>query len=126
MYKVSFYNKFFHGKRSSWKIFPSGFALILNPYLSYDIYLTKEPGIFESMALVHSRVGRVFFGVENREEGGLGGTGSDTSLHCLPGTNHRFRAFKCLFRNDIQLLESPDNLICVRSVLPGLFPSKRT
>jgi tRNA(Arg) A34 adenosine deaminase TadA len=95
------------GKGMDSEAFKKGQYLCTN----YDIYLTKEPGIFESMALVHSRVGRVFFGVENREEGGLGGTGSDTSLHCLPGTNHRFRAFKCLFGNDIQLLKSPNHLI---------------
>lgn len=47
------------------------------------------------MALVHSRVGRVFFGVEDKQGGGLGGIGNDTSIHSLPGTNHRFRAFRC-------------------------------
>ena len=109
MHKVSFSNKFCHGFKM--KIFDSRIPLILNLCLSYDIYLTKEPGIFESMALVHSRVGRVFFCVDNCEEGGLGGTGGDTSLHCLPGTNHRFRAFKCLFGKDIELMNSPGTLI---------------
>jgi hypothetical protein len=61
----------------------------------YDCYLTKEPAVFESMALVHSRIRRVYFSVVNKEDGGLGGTGIQTSIYCLPGTNHRYRAFKC-------------------------------
>mmetsp|Transcript_243 Transcript_243/g.307 ORF Transcript_243/g.307 Transcript_243/m.307 type:complete len:408 (+) Transcript_243:210-1433(+) len=58
----------------------------------YDAYLTREPSIFEAMALVHSRVRRVIFGNPNVHDGGLGG--SEISVHSLPGTNHRFRAFR--------------------------------
>eukprot|EP00979_Chaetoceros_neogracilis_P017425 scaffold10220_cov272-Chaetoceros_neogracile.AAC.6 len=66
----------------------------------YDVYTTKEPAIFEAMALVHSRVRRVIFCIEDKEDGGLGGTGIETSVHCLPGTNHRFRAFKSIVVGD--------------------------
>lgn len=76
----------------------------------YDVYCTKEPGIFESMALVHSRVGRVIFGAENDEEGGLGGTGSETSVHSLPGTNHRYRVFRCCSNHANWLVESCQEL----------------
>jgi tRNA-specific adenosine deaminase 3 len=62
---------------------------------AYDCYLTREPGVFEAMALVHSRIRRVIFGVENHGDGGLGGTGLETAVHALPGTNHHYRAFKC-------------------------------
>lgn len=62
----------------------------------YDVYLTKEPSVYESMAMVHSRVRRVVYGIENKQDGGLGGTGDVTSVHCLPGTNHRYRAFKSI------------------------------
>mmetsp|Transcript_5296 Transcript_5296/g.10094 ORF Transcript_5296/g.10094 Transcript_5296/m.10094 type:complete len:473 (-) Transcript_5296:43-1461(-) len=66
----------------------------------YDVYLTKEPSVFESMALVHSRVRQVVFGIENKDDGGLGGTGDATAVHCLPGTNHRYRAFKCISNDE--------------------------
>ena len=45
------------------------------------------------MALVHSRVRRVVFGVQDREMGGLGGTTTE-GIHSLPGTNHHYRAFR--------------------------------
>lgn len=71
----------------------------------YDVYLTKEPSVFESMALVHSRVRQVVFGIENKEDGGLGGTGDMTAVHCLPGTNHRYRAFKCIAKDQNELYQ---------------------
>lgn len=61
----------------------------------YDIYLKREPDVFEAMALVHSRMRRVVFGSLNAETGGIGGTGESSDVHCLPGTNHRYRAFVC-------------------------------
>jgi len=70
----------------------------------YDVYLTKEPNVYESMALVHSRVRRVVFGVLDREMGGLGGIAEELTtttnvqhkngIHSLPGTNHHYRAFR--------------------------------
>ncbi|KAL7552307.1 hypothetical protein ACHAWF_015541 [Thalassiosira exigua] len=59
----------------------------------YDVYLTKEPNVYEAMALVHSRVRRVVFGVRDAEMGGLGGAGDGFGVHSLPGTNHHYRAF---------------------------------
>ncbi|EJK70434.1 hypothetical protein THAOC_08209 [Thalassiosira oceanica] len=59
----------------------------------YDIYLTKEPNVYEAMALVHSRVRRVIFGVHDRGLGGLGGC-NGVGIHSLPGTNHHYRAFR--------------------------------
>lgn len=61
----------------------------------YDMYLEKEPDVFEAMALVHSRIRRVVFGHSNKVTGGIGGTGEGSAVHCLPGTNHRYRAFAC-------------------------------
>ncbi len=68
----------------------------------YDIYITKEPGIFEAMALVHARIRRVIF-CESNEEGGLGGGGADTSINSLPSTNHRYRAFQCRENEDSEI-----------------------
>jgi len=66
----------------------------------YDVYTTREPNVYESMALVHSRVRRVIFGVTNSDDGGLGGSGLGTAVHCLPGTNHHYRAFRCCLHSD--------------------------
>ena len=49
------------------------------------------------MALVHSRVRRVVFGAVDRDMGGLGGVENarmNGGIHCLPGTNHHYRAFR--------------------------------
>ena len=59
----------------------------------YDVYLTKEPNAYEAMALVHSRVRRVVFGVKDTGMGGLGGAAA-AGIHSLPGTNHHYRAFR--------------------------------
>lgn len=61
---------------------------------SFDVYLTKEPNPYEAVALVHSRVRRVIFGIADKEMGGLGGVGESLAAHCLPGTNHHYRAFR--------------------------------
>jgi len=67
----------------------------------YDVYVTKEPNIYEAMALTHSRVRRVIYGSPDKYMGGLGGTGDENAVHCLPGTNHHFRVFHCN-KNDNQ------------------------
>ena len=65
----------------------------------YDIFLLREPSMFEAMALMHSRIRRVVFGIKNSMDGGLGGSGQ--YLHCLAGTNHRYRVFNCLEGTDL-------------------------
>ena len=68
--------------------------LVFSSFRSYDVYTTQEPGVFEAMALVHSRIRRVVFGIPNKVDGGLGGTGMQTAVQSLP-TNHHYRAFYC-------------------------------
>jgi len=56
-----------------------------------DVYLSHEPCIMCSMALLHSRVKRIFFIHPSPQVGGLM---SVTKLHCLPRVNHRFKVFQ--------------------------------
>lgn len=65
----------------------------VNTYLltGMDVYLNIEPCIMCSMALVHSRVRRVFFNTSLNNKGGLI---SKQRLHCCKKLNHHFRVFK--------------------------------
>lgn len=51
------------------------------------------------MALVHSRVGRVFWGVPNEENGGLG---TVYQLHLVKQLNHHFQVWRYLLRDEIE------------------------
>jgi tRNA(Arg) A34 adenosine deaminase TadA len=48
------------------------------------------------MALVHSRVSRVFFGVPREHQGGFGASGASEQprVHTQPGLNHHYEAFQ--------------------------------
>ncbi|KAF9346078.1 adenosine deaminase, tRNA-specific 3, partial [Mortierella sp. NVP85] len=66
----------------------------------YDIYLTHEPCVMCSMALVHSRVGRVFYTIPMKTSGGLG---SVHKIHSHPSLNHHFYVYR-----DVGSEEAPD------------------
>eukprot|EP00118_Oscarella_pearsei_P008351 m.42588 g.42588 ORF g.42588 m.42588 type:complete len:387 (+) comp33367_c0_seq2:43-1203(+) len=64
------------------------------PYLctGYDLYTTKEPSVMCSMALVHSRIGRVFY---DQPYPAIGGLGSCDKIHVRRNLNHHFEAYCC-------------------------------
>ncbi|CAG8444517.1 8266_t:CDS:2 [Diversispora eburnea] len=68
----------------------------------YDIFVTHEPCIMCSMALVHSRVNRVFYGRSNNLSGGLG---SCYKIHTHEALNHHFKTYKGFLEDQIEMLE---------------------
>jgi hypothetical protein len=56
-----------------------------------DLYVTHEPDLMTCMALVHSRIRRVYFQEVNSEYGALS---SHYSFHSLRALNHHYRVFR--------------------------------
>ena len=68
---------------------------------SMTLFVTHEPCIMCSMALLHSRVKQVIYLIPMEETGGCG------SLACLPrldGVNHRFGIFRWKDEVDVRVL----------------------
>lgn len=57
----------------------------------YDVYVTREPCVMCSMALLHSRVARVFYKDSYSSHGGLG---SLFKIHRHTSLNHKFQVYK--------------------------------
>nr|CCA14498.1 hypothetical protein SELMODRAFT_438667 [Albugo laibachii Nc14] len=72
----------------------------LTSYLctSYDVYLDVEPCVMCAMALIHSRVRRVFFHERNHSHGALGGSG--IFLQSIKSLNHHYRVFHAVKSSD--------------------------
>lgn len=65
---------------------------LVGPYLctGYWAFLLQEPCALCAMALLHSRVAKIFYGAPNTKAGVLG---SKAVLHALPGLNHRYQVW---------------------------------
>jgi hypothetical protein len=57
----------------------------------FDLYVTVEPDLMTSMALVHSRIRRVFYRDSCPH---LGALGTHYNIHSHRSLNHHFRVFK--------------------------------
>ncbi|XP_077435947.1 putative inactive tRNA-specific adenosine deaminase-like protein 3 [Vanacampus margaritifer] len=62
------------------------------PYIctGYDLYVTREPCVMCAMALVHSRIARVFYGAAFAD----GALGTKYKIHTQKDLNHRFDVYK--------------------------------
>lgn len=69
------------------------------PYLctGYWAILLQEPCPLCAMALLHSRVSRIFYGVANPRTGILG---SKAALHSIPGVNHRYQVWSSVLEDE--------------------------
>ncbi|RXN31395.1 putative inactive tRNA-specific adenosine deaminase 3 [Labeo rohita] len=73
------------------------------PYIctGYDLYVTREPCVMCAMALVHSRINRVFYGATSAD----GALGTKYKIHCQKDLNHHFEVFKGVMLNACEALE---------------------
>lgn len=71
------------------------------PYLctGYHVYVTNEPCVMCSMALIHSRAKRVFYGRKSQN----GGLGSLCKIHTVKDLNHHYEVFAGLLEDQCPL-----------------------
>ncbi|XP_040004371.1 probable inactive tRNA-specific adenosine deaminase-like protein 3 [Xiphias gladius] len=79
------------------------------PYIctGYDLYVTREPCVMCAMALVHSRIGRVFYGSSSAD----GALGTKFKIHSQKDLNHRFDVYKGVLSKQCEDLNLLDNHI---------------
>lgn len=77
------------------------------PYIcsGYDLYVTREPCVMCAMALVHSRIGRVFYGTTSAD----GAFGTKYKIHSHKDLNHRFEVYKGVLGEQCEDLNNVDD-----------------
>ncbi|KAK5608554.1 adenosine deaminase, tRNA-specific 3 [Crenichthys baileyi] len=87
------------------ELHPEGGAL---PYIctGYDLYVTREPCVMCAMALVHSRIGRVFYGAASAD----GALGTNFKIHAQKDLNHRFEVYRGVLSEQCEDLNMQDVL----------------
>ncbi|KAJ2467015.1 tRNA-specific adenosine deaminase subunit tad3 [Coemansia sp. RSA 2322] len=77
-----------------------GGAVVAAGYLceGLDVFSTKEPCAMCAMALVHSRIGRLFYIKTQEDTSSNGGGISRYSMHSLKALNHHFAAYECILK----------------------------
>lgn len=85
------------------------------PYIctGYDLYVTREPCVMCAMALVHSRIGRVFYGTSSAD----GALGTKYKIHSQRDLNHRFEVYKGVLGKQCEDLNNVDKNINNRESL---------
>lgn len=81
---------------------PQGTVANALPYIctGYDLYVTREPCVMCAMALVHSRIHRVFYATSSPD----GALGTKYKIHTRKDLNHHYIVFKGLVEKECQLL----------------------
>eukprot|EP00062_Callorhinchus_milii_P005974 gi/632945989/ref/XP_007888334.1/ PREDICTED: probable inactive tRNA-specific adenosine deaminase-like protein 3 [Callorhinchus milii] len=72
------------------------------PYIctGYDLYVSREPCVMCAMALVHSRIHRVFYATSSPD----GALGTKYKIHTKKDLNHHYEVFKGLMEKECQRL----------------------
>lgn len=73
----------------------------------YDLYVTREPCVMCAMALVHSRIGRVFYGTTAAD----GALGTKFKVHSQKDLNHRFQVYRGVLSKQCERLHVGDDHI---------------